>query len=44
MWHAWGRGELFTGFWVGGSKGRPRCRCKDNIKMDIRQIGVDGEN
>jgi hypothetical protein len=18
MWHAWGRGEAFTGFWLGG--------------------------
>jgi hypothetical protein len=22
VWHAWGRGELFTGFWLGGLKGR----------------------
>jgi hypothetical protein len=22
MWHAWGRGEVFTGFWLGGSKRR----------------------
>jgi hypothetical protein len=22
MWHAWGRGEVFTGFWLGGPKGR----------------------
>jgi hypothetical protein len=22
MWHAWGRGDLFTGFWLGGPKGR----------------------
>jgi hypothetical protein len=21
MWHAWGRGEVFTGFWFGGTKG-----------------------
>jgi hypothetical protein len=20
MWHAWGRGEMFTGFWLGGLK------------------------
>jgi hypothetical protein len=20
MWHAWGREELFTGFWLGGPK------------------------
>jgi hypothetical protein len=22
MWHAWGRGEVFTGFWLGHPKGR----------------------
>jgi hypothetical protein len=22
MWHSWGRGEVFTGFWLGGPKGR----------------------
>jgi hypothetical protein len=22
MWHAWGRGEMFTGFWLGGPEGR----------------------
>jgi hypothetical protein len=22
MWHAWGRGEVFTGFWLGGPKVR----------------------
>jgi hypothetical protein len=22
MWHAWGRGEVFTGFWLGGLKAR----------------------
>jgi hypothetical protein len=20
MWHAWGRSEVFTGFWLGGPK------------------------
>jgi hypothetical protein len=20
MWHAWGRGEVFTGFWLGSAK------------------------
>jgi hypothetical protein len=47
MWHAWGRGEVFTGFWFGGPKGRvllgrPRRRWEDNIKMDLRKIGIDG--
>jgi hypothetical protein len=22
--------------------GRPRCRCEDNIRMDIREIGLEG--
>jgi hypothetical protein len=22
MWHAWGRGEVFIGFWLGGPKVR----------------------
>jgi hypothetical protein len=22
MWHAWGMGEVFTGFWLGGPKVR----------------------
>jgi len=45
MWHAWERGEVFTGFWLGGPKvralGRPRRRWEDNIKLDIREIGID---
>jgi hypothetical protein len=44
MWHAWGRGEVFTGFWLGSPKGRPRHRWEDNIKMDLRKIGIDGVN
>jgi hypothetical protein len=24
--------------------GRPKCRWEDNIKMDRREIGIDGEN
>jgi hypothetical protein len=24
--------------------GRSRCRWKDNIKMDLREIGIDGAN
>jgi hypothetical protein len=49
MWHAWERGEVFTGIWLGGSKvadhcGRPRRRWENNIKMDLREIGIDGTN
>jgi hypothetical protein len=44
-----GRGEVFTGFWLGGHKGkrplgRPRHRWEDNIKMDLREIGIDETN
>jgi hypothetical protein len=24
--------------------GRPRCRWEDNIKMDFREVGIDGTN
>jgi hypothetical protein len=24
--------------------GRPSCRCEDNIKLDLREIGIDGAN
>jgi hypothetical protein len=49
MWHAWGRGEVFTGFWLGAPEGkrplgRPRRRWDGNIKMDFREIGIDGAN
>jgi hypothetical protein len=47
MSYAWGRGEVFTGFWLGGPKrplGRPRSRWEDNIKLDLREIGIDGAN
>jgi hypothetical protein len=39
MWHARGKGEVFTGFWLG----RPRRR-EDNIKLDLREIGIDRAN
>jgi hypothetical protein len=39
-------GEVFTGFWLGGKRtlGRPKFKWKDNIKMDLREIGIDGAN
>jgi hypothetical protein len=48
MWHAWeGRGV----YWILVGRpesrrplGRPRCRWEDNIKMDLREIGIDGAN
>jgi hypothetical protein len=47
--HAWGRGEVFTVFWLGGPKvkrqlGRRRRRWEDNIKLDLMEIGIDGAN
>jgi hypothetical protein len=48
MRHAEGRGEVFTGFWLGGAKlrplERPRRKWDDNIKMDFTEIGIDGAN
>jgi hypothetical protein len=46
MWHAWGRGEMFTWFWLGSPEGkrplgRPRRRWEDNIKLDLRKIWID---
>jgi len=39
---------VFTGFWLGGPKlrqlGRPRRMWEDNIKMELREIGIDGAN
>jgi hypothetical protein len=43
MWHTWGRGEVFTGFWL-GSLGRSTCMWEDNIKLDLRETGIDREN
>jgi hypothetical protein len=43
MFHAWDRGEkCLQGF--GWEARRPRRRWEDNIKMDLRQIGIDGAN
>jgi hypothetical protein len=44
-----GRGEVFPGFFFGRPEGkrplgRPRRRWEDNIKMDLREIGIDGAN
>jgi hypothetical protein len=44
MWHAGGRGEVFTGFWLGGPKRKPKRRWEDNIKMDLREVGINGTN
>jgi hypothetical protein len=48
MWHAW-RGEGIYRVLVGRPEGkrplgRPRCRWEYNIKMDLREIGIDRAN
>jgi hypothetical protein len=48
MWHAWGKGEVFTRFWLSPEDkrplGRPRRGWEGNIKMNLREIGIDGAN
>jgi hypothetical protein len=39
-----GRGEFYTGFWLGNLKRRkplerPKRRRKDNIKLNLREMG-----
>jgi hypothetical protein len=48
MWHAW-KGKGVFRFLVGRPEGkrllgRPRRRWEDNIKRDLREIGIDGAN
>jgi hypothetical protein len=38
MWHAWGRGDVFKGFWLES----PKRRWEDNIKLHLRETGIDG--
>jgi hypothetical protein len=45
--HGEGRGvyRVLVGTLEGkGLLGRPRCRWEDNIKLDLREIGIDGAN
>jgi hypothetical protein len=49
MWHALGEGKGVYRVLVGIHEGkRPlgKCRCKweDNIKIDLREIGINGVN
>jgi len=43
MWRVWGRMEVCTGCWWGSLRerpmGRPTRRWKDNIKMDLQEVG-----
>jgi hypothetical protein len=48
-WDTHGGGRGVYSVLVGRPKGkrslrRPRCRWEDNIKMDLREIGIDGAN
>ena len=43
----WGIGEEYSGFWWGKPEGkrplgRPRHSWKDNIKMDLQEVGCGG--
>jgi len=29
MWHAWGKGDVFVGFWLGGPNGRDHWEDQD---------------
>jgi len=50
MWHVWGkRHKYIQSFGWGGPEekralGRPRHIWKDNIKMDLKEIGWEGVN
>jgi hypothetical protein len=47
MWHAWGRGayRVLVGRPEGKRPlGRPRRRWEDNIKTDLKEIGIDEAN
>jgi hypothetical protein len=48
MWHGWGGERCLQDFDFGAEGkrplGRPRRRWEDNIKMDLREIGIDGAN
>ena len=39
MWRVWGRIEVCTGCWWGSLREKPRRRWKDNIEMDLQEVG-----
>jgi hypothetical protein len=46
MWHEWGRGEVFRGFWLGSPKIRDHWEdlgVGGRIKLSWK-IGIDGAN
>jgi 3-oxoacyl-ACP reductase-like protein len=49
MWYAWGREKGVYRVLVGKPEGkspvgRPRCRWEDNIKMNLRETGINEMN
>jgi hypothetical protein len=47
MWHAWGRGEVFTGFWLGSPKARDHWEdlgVGGRITLRWTGIEIDGAN
>jgi hypothetical protein len=43
MWHTWGSGEVFTGFWLGGPKVRDHWEdlgVDGRITLDLRELGI----
>ena len=44
MWHVWGRGEAYAGFWWGNLRERdqlddPGVDERINIKIDLQEVG-----
>jgi hypothetical protein len=49
MWHAWGREEVLTGFWLGDPKVRVNWENlgvggRITFKIDLSESGIDGAN
>jgi hypothetical protein len=49
MWHACGKGEVFTGFWLGGPKARDHCEDlgvggRITLRWALGETGMDGAN
>jgi hypothetical protein len=47
MWHAWERGEMYTGFWWESPKEKDHLKDQGvdgrmRVKMDLREIGWGG--
>jgi hypothetical protein len=49
MWNAWGRGEVFTGFWLRGPKVRVHWEDlgigrRITLRWTLGEIGINGAN